>query len=236
MMNGKSETPKQKGITWSWWLSSGFVFLVVVAGIWLVAAPKTSAPPVVTVRTPADVRAPGGTCPSRAAEPLTAGMSLTAAPRDTEWTSTKIAALPGVSGQGPFVVDAGDRYRHCFAKSLVGAALAAASYEGQFADPALWEKAVRKGTVPQADTEEQIRILKQRGGPNADGAQVSILGLTSVRATSASTVVVGLVVLVNGSPVSFDFTMLWNGDDWLVRPAIEPGDSLDDYWVWTAPR
>lgn len=222
--------PGRRGGT-TWWISGLFILLVAVAGVWLLVAPKTPPQPAPVPSAPT-TPARMGPCPASAADPLSAGMSLRAAPAKTQWTPTKVAALPSVAGQGPSVVDS-DGYRRCFAQTLIGATLAAATYSAQFADPTLWEKAVREGTVPQPDTESQIAVLKQQGGSNSARATYMVTGLTSVQATSPTTVVVGLVVVYDGSPSVSQFTMLWDGNDWRVRPSIESGGSIDDYMVWS---
>lgn len=227
-----AETP---AISESPWFRPAFIgsAVVVVAilllGMYVVLRPAPQ-PSLPTESHSASTSAPlsAGDCPPTNGS-FSAGDALTSAPQTT-WQSTKYSSLPSVAGVGPAVVEA-DGFRRCFAHSLTGASVAAATYVGQMADPALWEKTLRQSAIPAADMESQIHQMR-KAGVNKAGDKVQVVGLTQVVATSERSVTVGLVIVIGDQTGASTLALEWSGTDWRVNPRTETSGLIDDYMVW----
>lgn len=222
--------------------SAALLALVLVAGVYLLVArpgststDPTPSPSVVAPSTSAstsETSSPSGPgCPTLPSDELRAGDGLNAAPKGTTWTPRKFSALASIDGQGPAVTEASG-YVRCYAHTLTGAALAAANYSAQMADPDLWEQALRLGAVQEPELEDQIKQMRANGGSNAAGDKFTVVGLTQVTATSDRSVTVGLVLVVGDATVGTDLALQWDGTDWRVQPRVDTSRSIDDYMVW----
>jgi hypothetical protein len=214
-------------------MSAAVVALVVVLGIYLLFPRSSgSTPPTTPTPTPsvASATPAPGTCPTLANDELRPGMALETAPKATEWTPLKFSSVASITGQGPARTEPSG-YRHCYARTLDGAALAAANYSAQIVDPDLWEEALRLGAVQEPGMEQQIEQMREQG-VNRAGDKFTVVGLTQVTATSPDSVTVGLVVVTGDTTVGTDLSLQWDGTDWRVQPRVETSRAIDDYMVW----
>lgn len=229
----KDQEPPSPWLQTGFLLSAAMVLLIVVGGVVLLVKPPAQSAPIAPL--PSAVTsgpAPTGCAAAGlVAVPFSKGEVQTAPPAGTTWSPTEYSSVPAVKGIGPAIID-GDGYRHCYAQSLDGATLAAANYVAQVIDPVLWEKVIRQGSVVRKDTEDQIDQMKAKGGANTTHAKMMVVGVNAVRATSDTSVDVGLVVTYNGTPTSMTFPMLWDGSDWLLQPPPDTSAIVADYTPW----
>lgn len=235
MADQKMDQPQSPWLRTSFLLSATVVLLLIVGGIVVLVQPGAK-----PASAPSPAAQVSGESPSAHAEgcaaagltpvPFKQGEIRTSPPQQTTWTSTTYSSIASVPGIGPAITDS-DGYRHCYAASLDGAALAAANYVAQSIDPALWEQAVRQGTVIRPDTEDEITKMAAKGGANTAHAKMLVVGLNTIRATSSSSAEVSLVVTYNGNPTSMAFAMVWDGD-WRVQPPPDGSAIVADYTPW----
>lgn len=231
--NNQRETPWYSRVGFV--ISAAVVALVVVLGVYLLfprsggSMPSTSAPPPEPTLGSPSGSGTGG-CPSLPSEELRSGMGLESAPKGTEWTPLRFSSIASIAGQGPARTESSG-YRHCYARTLSGATLAAANYSAQIVDPDLWEQALRLGAVQEPGMDEQIERMREQG-VNRAGDKFTVVGLTQVTATSGDSVTVGLVVVTGDTTVGTDLSLQWDGTDWRVQPRVETSRGIDDYMVW----
>lgn len=197
------------------WIAGGVVAIAVVVGVVGLTLPRASTPDPTDTGTPSTAPTSAGGCSSIAND-------STAVPTDLRWTASAGVTWPVSDSLGPTSVDAG--FPDCFARSPIGAALAAVTsvYSVVDHDPI---EAFDFYTVDSPSKAKVIEEAKALSGDQPDLArQLSENGMAlvgfQIREYDSSRAAVSLVYSMASSSTGFRTiprTMVWANGDWRAK-------------------
>ena len=139
--------------------------------------------------------------------------SVAAAPPAT-WSLVGTTAAPTIDGAGPGAVDT-DGYRSCYARTPVGALLAASNLVAMGSQPTLQEKVNRGSVAPGPGRDRALAQPPASAGPT--GVRVQIAGFRVLRYSGTSADVDVALRTSNGAIGGQVFNLVWSDGDWKVR-------------------
>lgn len=174
------------------------------------AAPGPSASPGRSSSSPGSLPAvPASVCGlDDAAETGT----LTKAPAAT-WSLVGTTAAPTLTGAGPGRVDE-DGYRSCFARTPVGATLAAANFVAMGSVVAIQHKVTDLSVVPGPGRDRALARPVSGGGK---AVRIQVAGVRVLRYTGTSADVDLAIRTSSGALAGQVFNLRWSAGDWKVE-------------------
>ncbi|MFJ9423203.1 hypothetical protein [Streptomyces sp. NPDC101249] len=228
------------------WLRTGFVaaaafvgFVAVVAGAVVATSDDggeaAAAPPAARTAEPPATGAPDGTCPTLSD---TRQSPPTAEPAGVTWELYDGVALPASKAAGP--ADTGPDQARCYARTPLGALLAASQISVRYLAAGDWESVTRAQTVGAGrDTYLADRAAaEQTAAPGRDRpAHGQIAGFRFVTYHGTTAVIETVWRFPAGQLQAAATTMLWRDDDWRLEFPADPAaptpvGSLAGYVSW----
>ena len=197
----------QRSVTWTW-VAAAVVLAIIVTGVvvaWRIATrPQTPEPGVVTPAATAPVTE--GSCPDG---PVEMSGTATTGP-DATWVLVGKMAAPTVADAGPAVVDE-DGYRHCYARTPVGALVAAVNLAAMGSEPSLVGRLASDALVPGA-LRDRLLASPQPSSSSTGGGQLR--GFRMVSYDGSKAVVELGMQANNGGYGSVMVELVWHDGDW----------------------
>ncbi len=196
----------RRPVTWTW-VAAAVVLAIVVTGVvvvWRIATRPDGPQGVVTPA--ATAPAPEGSCPDA---PVEMSGTVTTGP-DATWVLIGTMAAPAVEDAGPAMVDE-DGYRHCYARTPVGALVAAVNLAAMGSEPSLAGRLASDALVPGA-LRDRLLASPQPSSSSSGGGQLRGFRIVSY---DGSTAVVELgMQTTNGGYGSVMVELVWYDGDW----------------------
>jgi len=216
----------------------------VVVVIWNGAGGAATAPPTST-STPADTAVtipPAARSVCGLAGYDTTG-SLERVPPVASWEFVGLIQIPSAPHtSGPGTIDP-NGYPSCFAHTVDGAVLAAASYLGDTTSAELVRTMAENGIVPGAGRDATLQRLSYGRAAAGSSARLSIKGVRVLSYTADRAVIDLALVADTGDMFGDVFTLAWSDGDWkivLTDDGLPPVpitvlSTLGGYLPWGAP-
>ena len=196
----------RRSVTWAW-VAAAVVLAIAVAGVvvaWRIATrPDTSWSEVTPTAT---APAPEGSCPEG---PVEMSGTVTTGP-DANWVLVGKMAAPTVEDAGPAVEDE-DGYRHCYARTPLGALVAAANLAAMGSEPSLAGRLTSDALVPGA-LRDRLLASPQPSSSSSGSGQLRGFRMVSYDGTKA-VVELGMQT-ANGRYGSVMVELVWYDGDW----------------------
>ncbi|MFE3459957.1 hypothetical protein ACFXKD_20625 [Nocardiopsis aegyptia] len=237
--------------------SRGFITSAVVVGVIVLLAAVVTAR-ILLVDPEAEKNAPAAapspsTAPSASAGPAddssvcglteedTTGF-LRETPEGTQWDLVGRIAAPSVDGHGPGVVET-DGFRSCFARTPLGAVLAASNWAAMGAHPELSEVLIERAAAEGPGRDAALADEAGEGTDDSgtdDSASVQITGFRVIEYDGHTANVQIAFTSSYGFDMIFPFHMLWENGDWRIVLANDgglieqpyPTDRIDEFVRW----
>ncbi|GAA2066275.1 hypothetical protein GCM10009801_12490 [Streptomyces albiaxialis] len=160
------------------------------------------------------------------------------APRHVKWDLYEGVALPSSKAAGPAVADAD--IARCYARTPVGALLAASQISVRYLAADDWRQVTRVQTVGagrDAYIAQRTAAEKKGSGVPERGAHGQIAGFKFVTYSSSTAVLQTVWRFSDGRMQAATTTMLWRDGDWRLEYPADPADpapvdSLAGYTEW----
>ncbi|MBE2997952.1 hypothetical protein IDM40_04395 [Nocardiopsis sp. HNM0947] len=160
-------------------------------------------------------------------------------PGGAEWELVGTIAAPEVEGHGPGRID-DDGYRSCFARTPLGAVLAAANWSAMGSDPELAEMFMEQALAEGPGREAALENAGSSAAQDDDGASIQIAAFRVVSYDGEEAAVQIVYTSSYGLDMVFPFDLRWEDGDWKYVVADDgepvnppyPVESLSSFVRW----